>query len=211
MHTTAPTSPSLASSRRPLHHPPRATPSSDPPPRHRPLTLADVRSTAASRGIDLRIREVGPVWEVVLVDAAAGGGDGARLARAAGFTLGPICHIDSLVVDTRRVRGESGARTRPGLSGTGGLAARAVFALASSRGATRAEVLAIDDGDPADAARKVRVYERAAGFKKVADVTGEKVSDFPHLLVWGGRGTRMDADVAAQLARWGVVEEAGDE
>jgi hypothetical protein len=164
----------------------------------------------------VRVREVGPLWEVVLTDAeaapSAAPSSSLPLARAAGFTLGPLCHIDSLVVHTRRARGAAGARVRPGLAGTGGLAAKAVFALAAARGATRAEVLAIDDGDAADAERRVRVYERAAGFKVVARVGGSSLSDLPHLLVWGGVGARMDADIGAQRDAGGVAveEEAGE-
>ena len=192
--------------------PPAASAAPDPPPprRRRRLTLDDVRASAAARGMAVRVREVGPLWEVVLTDAEAAPSapsSSLPLARAAGFTLGPLCHIDSLVVHTRRARGAAGARVRPGLAGTGGLAAKAVFALAAARGATKAEVLAIDDGDAADAERRVRVYERAAGFKVVARVGGGSLSDLPHLLVWGGVGARMDADIGAQLDAWGVAVE----
>lgn len=33
-------------------------------------------------------------------------------------------------------------------------------------------------------------------------VGGGGLADLPHLLVWGGAGTRMDADLAATLRRW---------
>lgn len=204
---------------RPRPHPPAASaasssaPAPPPAPRRRPLTLADVRAAAAARSVAVSIRELGPLWEVTLLDEGreeAGGtstfsNPSRLLARAAGTTLGRVCRIDSLVVETRRVAGEDGARVRPGLGGTGVLAARAVFALAAARGAATAQILAVDD-DPATHARLVAVYGRAAGFKEVKRITGGSLSDVPHMLVWGGAGTRMDADVGAQLLAWGPRE-----
>jgi hypothetical protein len=46
-------------------------------------------------------------------------------------------------------------------------------------------------------------YYRRFGFVPVRVVTGASLADLPHQLVWGGVGTRMDADVHAMLARWG--------
>ncbi len=45
-------------------------------------------------------------------------------------------------------------------------------------------------------------YYTYYGFKPVRVVGGNGLSDLPHLLVWGGEGTRMDADVLAWLQRW---------
>jgi hypothetical protein len=50
--------------------------------------------------------------------------------------------------------------------------------------------------------RLVRYYERLFGFRTVRAVTGGTLGDLPHMLVWGGAGTRMDADIPAQLRRW---------
>jgi hypothetical protein len=33
-------------------------------------------------------------------------------------------------------------------------------------------------------------------------VTGGRLSDLPDMLVWGGAGTRMDADVYEMLQKW---------
>jgi len=51
-------------------------------------------------------------------------------------------------------------------------------------------------------ARLVRFY-KYFGFVPVHTV-GDRgfFTDLPHLLVWGGEGTRMDADVAVVLRRW---------
>ena len=50
-------------------------------------------------------------------------------------------------------------------------------------------------------ARLVRYYSRF-GFQPVLEVTGGRLSDLPHMLVWGGAGTRMDADLGDMLGRW---------
>ena len=52
--------------------------------------------------------------------------------------------------------------------------------------------------------RLVRYYSRF-GFRPVRVVTGGTLGDLPHMLVWGGAGTRMDADIAQMLGRWAPV------
>jgi hypothetical protein len=49
--------------------------------------------------------------------------------------------------------------------------------------------------------RLVRYYSRF-GFRPVRVVRGDSLGDLPHMLVWGGAGTRMDADVEGMLRRW---------
>lgn len=52
-------------------------------------------------------------------------------------------------------------------------------------------------------ARLVRYYTYTFGFRTILQVGGDGLADLPHLLVWGGEGTRMDADIAAMLKKWG--------
>lgn len=47
----------------------------------------------------------------------------------------------------------------------------------------------------------VRFYKRI-GFKVVHEVTGSTIGDMPHMLMWGGVGTRMDASIAELLVKW---------
>lgn len=47
----------------------------------------------------------------------------------------------------------------------------------------------------------VRFYTRI-GFKAVYEVTGSTFGDLAHMLVWGGIGTRMDANVEELLIKW---------
>lgn len=57
-------------------------------------------------------------------------------------------------------------------------------------------------------ARLVRYYS-FFGFEPVCTVGGKGLADIPHMLVWGGEGTRMDADVAAMLRKWGPLLRRG--
>jgi len=50
-------------------------------------------------------------------------------------------------------------------------------------------------------ARLIRYYSRF-GFVPIRHVTGGKLSDLPDMLVWGGVGTRMNANVYEMLERW---------
>ena len=40
---------------------------------------------------------------------------------------------------------------------------------------------------------------------QVAFVSGSALADVPHMLVWGGAGTRLDSDIPGQLAKWGAA------
>lgn len=47
----------------------------------------------------------------------------------------------------------------------------------------------------------VKFYRRI-GFEPVHEVKGSSMGDLGHMLVWGGVGTRMDADVERLLVKW---------
>lgn len=49
--------------------------------------------------------------------------------------------------------------------------------------------------------RLVKFYTRL-GFHKVLEVGNNGLSDLPHLLVWGGAGTRMNCVPEQFLQRW---------
>jgi hypothetical protein len=51
------------------------------------------------------------------------------------------------------------------------------------------------------AKRLVRYYSYF-GFKAVYEVGGRGLADVPDMLVWGGAGTRMDAEIEPMLQRW---------
>ncbi|KAK1323406.1 hypothetical protein QJS10_CPA02g00396 [Acorus calamus] len=68
-------------------------------------------------------------------------------------------------------------------------------------GCTRSELLAIYDSNLYHS-KLVRFYKRM-GFEVVREVDGSSMEDLAHMLVWGGKGTRMDADIQQLLLRWG--------
>lgn len=124
------------------------------------------------------------------------------LALRQGFIAPPpfgILHLDSVRVYNSRLRGPLRARAQTAF-GLALLIGSYAFVYAASHGAERAELLAIDDGNEY-AERLVRYYARL-GFTPVRAVGGNGLRDLPDLLVWGGAGTRMDADVKALLKRW---------
>ncbi|KAE9447087.1 hypothetical protein C3L33_21009, partial [Rhododendron williamsianum] len=52
-----------------------------------------------------------------------------------------------------------------------------------------------------DVSQLVKFYKRI-GFRAVREVTGSSLGDLLHMLVWGGIGTRMDADISELLVKW---------
>lgn len=68
-------------------------------------------------------------------------------------------------------------------------------------GCKKAELLAINDTDFYHS-KLVRFYTRI-GFKTVYEVRGgSSLEDLAHMLVWGGVGTRMDADIEELMIKW---------
>ncbi|KNA24699.1 hypothetical protein SOVF_012800 isoform B [Spinacia oleracea] len=63
-----------------------------------------------------------------------------------------------------------------------------------------AQLLAINDTDLYHS-KLVRFYSRM-GFKIVHEVDGSSMEDLSHMLVWGGKGTRMNADIKDLLTKW---------
>ena len=50
--------------------------------------------------------------------------------------------------------------------------------------------------------RRLVAYYKRMGFTVVHEVEGSRLSDLPHLLIWGGAGTRMNGNVQQLLRRW---------
>ncbi|KAK9904887.1 hypothetical protein WJX75_004873 [Coccomyxa subellipsoidea] len=171
------------------------------------LTLDEVQSIAARRGLYLNARTLGPLYRIVIRDRDE---EGPVLAVSSGFTVPAmgLMHCDSLQIFTRGVRGSEGERLRGGVLGLGLLMGGAVFSFGHSVGCTKAEILAIKDDD-AWHKRLVRYYSYF-GFERVRAVGDNGLRDLPDLLVWGGVGMRMDADIEELLRRWTVAIRRSD-
>lgn len=111
-----------------------------------------------------------------------------------------------------------------GLFGLGLLVVAAIMSHGSSCGCIKAEMLAINDngeqisdaqalqlhtctsvdvwcGAEHQHRRLVRYYTRL-GFQYVREIGDNGLSDLPHLLVWGGAGTRMNINPESMLRQW---------
>jgi len=134
----------------------------------------------------------------------AGDASGAILGLTTGFVapLFGLMHCDTLQIFNSRMQRGSATRRRAWGSarGLGLLLGGATFAHGREAGCRKAEILAINDDD-AWAKRLVRYYSYF-GFKPMYEVGGRGLADVPDMLVWGGAGTRMDAEVEPMLARW---------
>ena len=49
----------------------------------------------------------------------------------------------------------------------------------------------------------MKFYTRM-GFEPKFEVGNNGLADLPHLLVWGGAGTRIDGDIRGILSKWGL-------
>jgi hypothetical protein len=126
----------------------------------------------------------------------------APLLPGQGFAAPPpfgILHLDSVRVYNSRLAGPLRARAQTAF-GVALLLGAVAFTHARALGCSKAELLAINDNN-AYAARLVKYYARL-GFMPVREVGDNGLRDLPDLLVWGGAGTRMDADVETLLTRW---------
>uniref|UniRef100_A0A7S3QNX9 Uncharacterized protein n=2 Tax=Dunaliella tertiolecta TaxID=3047 RepID=A0A7S3QNX9_DUNTE len=164
------------------------------------VSLQEVQALAHDSGLSITVKDLGPFYRIVCRE---GNEEGRILALTTGFVapLFGLMHCDTLQVFTRGMKGSEGERVRGGVLGLGLLVGGATFSYGYSCGCKKAEILAINDDD-AWHARLVKYYSYF-GFKPVAIVGGNSpLSDIPHMLVWGGVGTRMDADIPGMLAKW---------
>ncbi|GAX79491.1 hypothetical protein CEUSTIGMA_g6932.t1 [Chlamydomonas eustigma] len=159
--------------------------------------------TSSVDSVDKRLPGTLAVGSVTHREDEGGASSKKVLAVTTGFVLPPpfaLMHCDTLQVFTSGMKGDDGQRVRGGVLGLGLLLGGAVFSYGKSCGASKAEILAINDDD-AWHARLVKYYSYF-GFKPVRTVGGNGLSDLPHMLVWGGEGTRMDADINTMLRKW---------
>lgn len=122
----------------------------------------------------------------------------AELGRAEGLIRpwvgGKILHLDSI-----RLRRETLGMEKS-IFGIGLFIGAVAVRFGYDCGCKKAELLAIYDTDLYHS-KLVRFYTRI-GFKVVHEVSGSSIGDVPHMLVWGGVGTRMDADLHELLLKW---------
>ncbi|KAK8586196.1 hypothetical protein V6N13_130718 [Hibiscus sabdariffa] len=106
-------------------------------------------------------------------------------------TLGPFFRITAKALETNRELGRAEGFIRIWFG---------AIRYGYDCGCKTAELLAINDSDLYHS-KLVRFYRRI-GFKAVHEVTGSTIGDVPHMLIWGGIGTRMDASIDELLVKW---------
>jgi len=117
-----------------------------------------------------------------------------------------ILHLDTMRVYNSRINSQCTEEERKMLKSTFGvsiLLGCESLRLGRDAGCTKAELLSIDDGNEY-APKLVKYYERL-GFKIVRKVGDGLNTDLTDMLVWGGKGTRMNGDVNELLEKWSNV------
>ncbi|KAK0582136.1 hypothetical protein LWI29_021883 [Acer saccharum] len=156
--------------------------------------MSDILASSRAQKLDLQLQTLGPFFRITAKSLETQN----ELGRAEGLIRfwfgGRVLHLDSV-----RLRRETLGMERS-IFGIGLFIGAVAVRYGFDSGCSTAQLLAINDSDLYHA-KLVRFYKRI-GFKVVHEVTGSTIGDLAHLLVWGGVGTRMDANVEDLLIKW---------
>ncbi|KAJ1686961.1 hypothetical protein LUZ63_018351 [Rhynchospora breviuscula] len=159
-------------------------------------SMAEILATSSSQGLRVHLSTVGPFFRV---RAHSCGDVSLELGRAEGVIRpwigGKVLHLDSMRMSRATLELD---RSIFGLSLFLGAV---VIRHGYDQGCVRAELLAIND-TPLYHSKLVRFYKRM-GFRIKHEVDGSSMGDLAHMLVWGGRGTKMEAQIEDLLLKWG--------
>ncbi|GMH03095.1 hypothetical protein Nepgr_004934 [Nepenthes gracilis] len=148
-------------------------------------TMNDILVSSRAQNLDLQLQTLGPLFRITAKTLETN----RELGRAEGLIRvwlgGKILHLDSI-----RLRRETLGMEKS-IFGIGLFIGAVAIRHGFDCGCRTAELLAIYDSDLYHS-KLVRFYSRI-GFRAVHKVTGESFGDLAHLLVWGGKGTRMNA------------------
>ncbi|KAG6652607.1 uncharacterized protein LOC122311763 [Carya illinoinensis] len=157
-------------------------------------TMSEILESSRAQNLDLQLQTLGPFFRITAKSLETQ----KELGKAGGLTRvwlqGRILHLDSI-----RLRRDTLGMEKS-IFGIGLFIGAVAVRYGYDCGCTTAELLAINDSDLYHS-KLVRFYTRI-GFKAVHEVTGSTFRDYAHMLVWGGIGTRMDANVEELLIRW---------
>ncbi|XP_017218363.1 uncharacterized protein LOC108195868 [Daucus carota subsp. sativus] len=157
-------------------------------------TMRDILDSSKQQKLELRLQTLGPFFRIT----AKRSDSEAEIGRAEGIIRvwfgRKILHLDSIKL-TRETLGMDKS-----IFGIGVFLGAVAVRYGYDCGCTCAELLAINDSDLYHK-KLVKFYTRI-GFKTVYEVTGSSMGDYTHMLVWGGVGTRMEANVEHLLVKW---------
>ncbi|KAI8026203.1 hypothetical protein LOK49_LG02G03369 [Camellia lanceoleosa] len=157
-------------------------------------TMSEIMEASKAQKIHLQLQTLGPFFRITAKSLETQN----ELGRAEGLIRvwfgGRVLHLDSI-----RLRRETLGMERS-IFGIGLFIGAVAIRYGYERGCGSAELLAINDSELYHS-KLVRFYKRI-GFKVVHEVTGSSIGDLAHMLVWGGIGTRMDANITELLLKW---------
>ncbi|KAI3953271.1 hypothetical protein MKX01_042266 [Papaver californicum] len=159
-------------------------------------TMSEIMDSSKYQKLQLNLQSLGPFFRITVSSLETE----KELGRAEGFIkiwfgAGKILHLDTI-----RLRRET-LDMEKSIFGIGLFVGAVAIRYGYDCGCKTAELLAINDSDVYHS-KLVRFYTRM-GFRAVHEVTGGSMQDLAHLLVWGGNGTRMDANIEELLLKWG--------
>ncbi|XP_043701215.1 uncharacterized protein LOC122651755 [Telopea speciosissima] len=157
-------------------------------------TMSEIMDSSRAQNLHLQLQTLGPFFRITATSLKTK----RELGRAEGLVRfwlgGKILHLDSIRLCRETLSMEKS------IFGIGLFIGAVAIRYGYDCGCRIAELLAINDSDLYHS-KLVRFYTRI-GFKAVHEVTGSSVGDLAHMLVWGGKGTRMDADIKELMIKW---------
>ncbi|KAK9060331.1 hypothetical protein SSX86_021035 [Deinandra increscens subsp. villosa] len=158
-------------------------------------SMADILESSRAQNLEIQLQTAGPFFRITAKSLETK----EVLGKAEGiirvwWKKGKILHLDSIKL-TRETLGMDRS-----IFGIGLFIGAVMIRHGYDCGCKTAELLAINDSDLYHA-KLVKFYRRI-GFEAVGEVTGSSMADLAHMLVWGGVGTRMDANVERLLLKW---------
>ncbi|KAH0920852.1 hypothetical protein HID58_020870 [Brassica napus] len=161
-------------------------------------SMSDILTSSKARNLDLKIQTLGPFFRVTGKNADTG----SEVGRAEGvvrpwFGRGLVLHLDTIKLTKETMVMDKS------LLGVGLYVGAVAIRHGYDCGCRTAQLLAIYDSDLYHS-KLVRFYRRI-GFEEVKEVSGSSIGDMADMLVWGGVGTRMDANIHHLLVKWSKV------
>ncbi|CAA0830972.1 Unknown protein [Striga hermonthica] len=156
--------------------------------------MSDIMSASREQNLEIQLNTFGPFFRIIARSLTTE----RELGRAEGLVRfwfgGKILHLDSMRLQRETIGLEKS------IFGIGLFIGAVAIRHGYECGCNKAELLAINDTELYHS-KLVRFYKRI-GFNEVCEVKGSSLGDVSHMLVWGGVGTRMDADLQDLLIKW---------
>lgn len=157
-------------------------------------TMSEIMDASRSQNLDLQLKTLGPFFRITAKSLKTQKDLGKAEGLIRVWLQGKILHLDSIKLQRETLGMEKS------IFGIGLFIGAVAIRHGYDSGCKKAELLAIYDTELYHT-KLVRFYTRI-GFKSVHQVSGESLGDVGHMLVWGGVGTRMDADIEDLLVKW---------